>query len=162
MSRWGQSLRRYAEWDGSPRRGSFGSSCRPECSARGARWKVGLGIKVRQVEEKVVDSTPAWAKETSRVQAGQVWKDNALRCSVTETGWWSLEDGAAGLGVRTIQAVTARTRGHDFAFPLLGVRWGPASSFPPFFPQRELPGVTLRFPHPFPRGRCVLTDWGTG
>lgn len=44
-------------------------------------------------------------------------------------------------------------------------RWGPVF-LPPFLPPRgSAPGVTLRLsltPRPFPRGRCVLTDWGTG
>lgn len=90
------------------------------------------------------------------MQAGQVWKDDALRCSVTGNRLVGPEDGGLQGWVRTIQAVTARTRGHDFAFPLLGVRWGPVFLPTLSAPQRELPGVTLRFPSPLPQGAVCL------
>lgn len=104
-----------------------------------------------------------WAKETSRVQAGQVWKDDALRCRVTGNSLVEPEDGTARLGVRTTQAVTAPNTWARLHISAAGCALGTRLPSRYFFPPEEASwGNPVAFPHPFPGGRCVLTDWGTG
>lgn len=64
--------------------------------------------------------------------------------------------------MRTTQAVTApNTRA--LRIPAAGCALGthlPSRCFCP--PEGASQGNPAAFPHPFPRGQCVLTDWGTG